>query len=231
MNERILIVEDEPGLVIALTDCLSGEGYEVEAATDGETALTRAERESFDVILLDVMLPRRGGFDVCRDLRRKGIQTPILMLTARGQMTDKVVGLKIGADDYLTKPFDMPELLARIEALLRRSAAAARESKTSSETYRFGEISIDCKRTEIRRSGNKLELSAREFKLLRYFVEHRGVTVSRDDLLNQVWGYDAMPTTRTIDVHIAQLRQKIETNPHEPQFILTVYGFGYKFVG
>ncbi len=229
MNERILIVEDELGLVIALTDCLAGEGYEVEAATDGESGAARAERESFDVILLDVMLPRRGGFDVCRDLRRKGIQTPILMLTARGQMTDKVVGLKIGADDYLTKPFDMPELLARIEALLRRSTVGA--SQTFTETYRFGEISVDFKRTEARRNVEKLELSAREFKLLRYFVEHRGATVSRDDLLNQVWGYDAMPTTRTIDVHIAQLRQKIETNPHEPQFILTVYGFGYKFVG
>lgn len=230
MNERILIVEDEPGLVIALTDCLSGEGYHVESARDGESGFTRAAGESFDIILLDLMLPRRSGFDVCRDLRRKGIQTPVLMLTARGQMTDKVVGLKIGADDYLTKPFDMPELLARIEALLRRGSASSL-SNASSETYRFGEISIDFRRTEARRNGNVLDLSAREFKLLQYFIEHRGTTVSRDDLLNQVWGYDAMPTTRTIDVHIAQLRQKIETNPHEPQFILTIYGFGYKFVG
>jgi two-component system alkaline phosphatase synthesis response regulator PhoP len=230
MNERILIVEDEPGLVIALTDCLSGEGYQVESAGDGESGFTRAARESFDVILLDLMLPRRGGFDVCRDLRQKGIQTPILMLTARGQMTDKVVGLKIGADDYLTKPFDMPELLARIEALLRRSPASS-PPDASSETYSFGEISINFRCTEARRNGDILELSAREFKLLQYFIEHRGTTISRDDLLNQVWGYDAMPTTRTIDVHVAQLRQKIETNPHEPQFILTIYGFGYKFVG
>lgn len=231
MNERILIVEDEPGLVMALTDCLSGEGYKVESATDGETGLTRAADEIFDIIILDVMLPRRNGFDVCRDLRRKAVQTPILMLTAKGQMTDKVVGLKIGADDYLTKPFDMPELLARIEALLRRVPAATSGNAAPSGIYRFGEITVDFRRTEARLGGEVLELSAREFRLLQYLIEHRGVTISRDDLLNEVWGYDAMPTTRTVDVHIGQLRQKIEANSREPQFILTIHGFGYKFVG
>jgi two-component system alkaline phosphatase synthesis response regulator PhoP len=229
MNERVLIVEDEPGLVLALADCLSGEGYRVDSATDGETGLTRAASEIFNIIILDVMLPRRNGFDVCRDLRQKGVNTPVLMLTAKGQMTDKVVGLKIGADDYLTKPFDMPELLARIEALLRRVPAAP--VGISSEIYRFGEITVDFRRTEARRSDELLDLSAREFKLLQYLIEHRGVTISRDDLLDEVWGYDAMPTTRTVDVHMGQLRQKIEPNPREPQFILTIYGFGYKFVG
>lgn len=232
MNERVLIVEDEPGLVMALTDCLSGEGYSVESAADGETGLTRAANEIFDIIILDVMLPRRNGFNVCRDLRQKGVNTPILMLTAKGQMTDKVVGLKIGADDYLTKPFDMPELLARIEALLRRvPASSLAAADAPSEIYRFGEIAVDFRRTEVRRNGNVLELSAREFRLLQYLIEHRGETVSRDRLLDEVWGYDAMPTTRTVDVHIGQLRQKIETNQREPQFILTIHGFGYKFAG
>lgn len=230
MNKRILIVEDEPGLVMALTDCLTSENYEVETAGDGKTGFERAASESFSLIILDLMLPQRSGFDVCRDLRQKGVNTPILMLTARGQMTDKVVGLKLGADDYLTKPFDMPELLARIEALLRRTQAN-KIAAVAPDTYRFSTISIDFRRTEATRDGENLDLSAREFKLLQYLIRHRGKTISRDELLDEVWGYDAMPTTRTVDVHIAQLRQKIEENPREPQFILTIYGFGYKFVG
>lgn len=229
MNERVLIIEDEPGLVLALNDCLSGEGYQVEAASDGNDGFVRASNEFFNIIILDLMLPHRNGFDICRDLRRQNIQTPIIMLTARGQMTDKVIGLKLGADDYLTKPFDMPELLARMEALLRRIPTD--DSSATLNIYRFGKNLIDFRQTVVCRDGKVLELSAREFKLLKYLIERRGTTISRDELLNEVWGYDAMPTTRTVDVHIGQLRQKIEASPREPQFILTIHGFGYKFAG
>ena len=192
-------------------------------------ALTKASSGNFDVIVLDVMLPGGNGFDICRTVRQKGVQTPILMLTARGQVVDRVVGLKLGADDYLVKPFEMAELLARIEALMRRSASTT--AATATDSYRFGDIAIDFRRAEVTKSGVPLELSAREFKLLRYFVEHRGAALSRDELLNEVWGYNAMPSTRTVDVHIAWLRQKIEDNPRHPQLILTVHGLGYKFAG
>ena len=228
MSKRILLVEDEPGLVLTLSDRLVSEGYTVDTARDGETGLDRASKEAFDAIILDVMLPRKNGFDVCRDLRQRGVNTPILMLTARGQVVDKVVGLKLGADDYLTKPFEMMELLARIEALLRRAPAS---QANPTETYQFENIHVDFRRAEVTRAGEKLELSAKEFQLLRYFIEHREATLSRDELLNEVWGYDAMPTTRTVDVHVAWLRQKLEPNPKHPQFILTLHGMGYKFVG
>jgi two-component system alkaline phosphatase synthesis response regulator PhoP len=228
MSKRILVVEDEPGLVLTLTDRLQSEGYNVETASDGDAGLTRARNESFDAIVLDVMLPRKNGFDVCRDLRQEGIDTPIIMLTARGQVVDKVVGLKLGADDYLTKPFEMIELLARIEALLRRAPTGP---PVASESYQFGPIHVDFRRMEVSRDGRPVELSAREFRLLRYFIEHRGATLTRDELLNGAWGYDAMPYTRTVDVHVAWLRQKLEPNPRHPQFILTVHGLGYKFVG
>jgi two-component system, OmpR family, alkaline phosphatase synthesis response regulator PhoP len=228
MNKRLLLVEDEPGLVLTLTDRLTSEGYDVASARDGEAGLERAANEAFDGIILDVMLPRKNGFDVCRDLRQRGVNTPILMLTARGQVVDKVVGLKLGADDYLTKPFEMMELLARVEALLRR---APQPAPNQAESYQFGAIKIDFRRAEVERAGEKLDLSAKEFQLLRYFIEHREATLSRDELLNGVWGYDAMPTTRTVDVHVAWLRQKLEPNPRHPQFILTVHGMGYKFVG
>jgi two-component system, OmpR family, alkaline phosphatase synthesis response regulator PhoP len=228
MARRILLVEDEPGLVLTLTDRLEAEGYHVDSATDGETAIARAGAEPFDVILLDVMLPRRDGFEVCRTVRQRGLTTPILMLTARGQVVDRVVGLKLGADDYLTKPFEMAELLARIEALLRRAPQAA---AAAAAQYRFGDVTLDFRRTEVSKAGEAVELSALEFKLLRYFVEHRGATLSRDELLNEVWGYDAMPSTRTVDVHVAWLRQKLEPNPRIPQYILTIHGLGYKFAG
>jgi two-component system alkaline phosphatase synthesis response regulator PhoP len=239
MNQRILLVEDEPGLLMTLTDRLVSEGFTVETATDGEAGLERALAETFDLIILDVGLPRKNGFDVCRDLRQRSVGVPIIMLTARGQVVDKVVGLKIGADDYVTKPFEMMELLARIEALLRRvpPTAGVKGSAMSSATggagdvYSFGVIHADFRRAEVTREGERLELSAREFKLLRYLIEHRGATISRDELLNEVWGYNAMPSTRTVDVHIAWLRQKLEPNPHYPQFILTIHGLGYKFVG
>jgi two-component system alkaline phosphatase synthesis response regulator PhoP len=235
MSGRILLIEDEPGLLMTLTDRLLSEGFAVETATDGEAGLERALAETFDLIILDVGLPRKNGFDVCRDLRQRRIGVPIIMLTARGQVVDKVVGLKIGADDYVTKPFEMMELLARIEALLRRvpagQGAAGDAAAGASDVYQFGVIRADFRRAEVTREGVPLELSAREFKLLRYLVEHRGATISRDELLNEVWGYNAMPSTRTVDVHIAWLRQKLEPNPHYPQFILTIHGLGYKFVG
>lgn len=228
MRKRILLVEDARGLLMTLTDRLASEGYAVETAVDAATGLERAATEAFDLILLDVMLPQGSGFDVCRDLRGRNLQTPIIMLTARGQMVDKIVGLKLGADDYVTKPFEMAELLARIEALLRR---APMDNTLSPEIHRFGEIRVDFRRAEVDCAGRKVELSAREFKLLRYFIEHRGATLSRDQLLNEVWGYDAMPSTRTVDVHIAWLRRKLEPNPRHPQFILTIHGLGYKFIG
>jgi two-component system alkaline phosphatase synthesis response regulator PhoP len=225
--KRILIIEDEPGIVMTLSDRLAREGYAVESSGDGESGLERATREPFDLILLDVMLPRLGGFDVMRDLRKRGIETPVIMLTARGQVIDKVVGLKLGADDYVTKPFEMVELLARIEAKLRRQPVAIHPA----EGHQFGDIRMDFRKAEITKAGAPLDLSAREFQLLRYFVEHRGATLSREELLNEVWGYNSTPTTRTVDVHVAWLRQKIEPNPRHPQFILTVHGLGYKFAG
>jgi two-component system alkaline phosphatase synthesis response regulator PhoP len=225
--KRLLLVEDEPGLVLTLTDRLAREGYEVESTADGESGLERAASESFDLILLDVMLPRLNGFDVLRELRRRGVETAVIMLTARGQVVDKVVGLKLGADDYVTKPFEMVELLARVEAKLRRAPVAAQPA----EGYQFGEIRVDFRRAEVTRHGEPLELSAREFQLLRYFIEHRGATLTREELLNEVWGYNSMPSTRTVDVHVAWLRQKIEPNSRHPQYILTVHGMGYKFAG
>ena len=225
--KRILLIEDEPGLVLTLTDLLTSEHYDVGSATDGPSGLAQATQGNWDLVLLDVMLPGMSGFDVCRDLRQKSVTTPIIMLTARGQVVDKVLGLKLGADDYLTKPFEMLELLARIEVQLRRAAASA----SGTPRYRFGELVVDPRTTEVMRGGVPIELSAREFLLLKYFVEHAGTTLTREQLLNDVWGYHAMPSTRTVDVHVAWLRQKIESNPRHPQYILTVHGLGYKFAG
>jgi len=227
MERRILVVEDEPGLVMTLGDRLRSEGYHVEAAADGQAGLELASSGGFDLILLDVMLPRKNGMDVCRDLRQRGIATPILMLTARGQTMDKVVGLKIGADDYLTKPFEMMELLARVEALLRRAPAFP----SSGDICQLGYIHVDLRRTEVSRHGKPVTLSAKEFQLLRYLVEHRGTTVSRETLLSEVWGYGGVTSSRTVDVHIAWLRQKLEDDPKQPQWILTVHGLGYKVAG
>jgi two-component system alkaline phosphatase synthesis response regulator PhoP len=225
---RVLLVEDEPGLQLALTDRLIAEGYRVETAEDGDIAVRRATGEPFDVILLDVMLPGRDGFDVAKTVRQQGVQTPILMLTARSQVVDRVVGLKLGADDYLTKPFEMVELLARIEALLRRAPAS---SGVSLERFQFGTVVVNARKAEVSKDGVPVDLSAKEFHLLRYFIEHRGATLSREELLSEVWGYHSMPSTRTVDVHVAWLRQKLEPNPRVPQFILTVHGLGYKFAG
>jgi len=224
MNHTILLVEDEPGLVMALSDRLSREGYAVETAQDGAEALSRATENPFDLLILDVMLPSKSGLDVCRDLRQRGLNTPVLILTARGQTVDKVVGLKLGADDYLTKPFEMLELLARIEALLRRAAAPANPPPV----HHLGPVRVDIRKTEVSRDGQPVILSAREFQLLRYFIEHRGETLSRTELLREVWGYTGLPSTRTVDVHVAGLRQKVEDEPKNPRLILTVTGIGYK---
>jgi two-component system alkaline phosphatase synthesis response regulator PhoP len=235
-GRRILLVEDEPSLVLTLTDRLVSEGYEVETAGDGEEGLSRGLEGSFDLILLDVMLPGRDGFEVCRELRARGVQVPIVMLTARGQVVDRVVGLKLGADDYVTKPFEMAELLARMEALFRRARApvsmfGGTTAGTGAGTYAFGDVRVDFRQAQVFRDGAPVSLSALEFKLLTYFIEHRGALLTRDELLDKVWGYDAMPTTRTVDVHVASLRQKLEKNPSRPEYILTVHRRGYRFAG
>ncbi len=227
-SRRILLVEDEQSLVLTLSDRLASEGYEVEHAADGDRALELALSSSFDLVLLDVMLPRRDGFEVCRELRARGLEIPIVMLTARGQVIDRVVGLKLGADDYVTKPFEMAELLARIEALFRRSRARSGEP---AGTYVFGDVRVDFRRAQVFRAGEPVALSALEFKLLAFFVQNRGTLLTRDLLLDKVWGYDSTPTTRTVDVHVAALRQRLEPNPSRPVYLLTVHRRGYRFVG
>ena len=228
MNESILLVEDEEALRMTLSDRLKSEGYVIECAEDGQKGLNKATSLPFDLIILDVMLPRRNGFDICRDIRQAGLATPVLLLTARGQTVDKVVGLKLGADDYVTKPFEMMELMARIEALLRR---APTNSPENGEIQQIGPLRIDLRGTEVVRDGKPVNLSAREFQLLRYFVEHRGATLSRNELLKEVWGYGSATFTRTVDVHVASLRQKLEDDPKRPELIVTVLGMGYKFAG
>jgi len=228
-QKRILLVEDEKGLVVTLTDRLTSEGYTVVHAQDGEKGERLASEGHFDLIILDIMLPKKNGFDIVRDLRKNGISTPVLILTARGQVNEKVVGLKLGADDYLTKPFEMLELLARIEALMRRSNSTLTPS-SSLTSYSFGPFTIDFNKKEIRRKGKLLKLSAKEFQLLEYFIKNRGIALSREAILNNVWGYNSMPTTRTVDTHVTWLRRKLEVNPKFPKYIITIHGFGYKFV-
>ena len=226
MNESILLVEDEAALRATLSDRLRGEGYMVETATDGHDAFEKAANQPFDLVILDLMLPVRSGLDVCRDIRQAGMATPILILTARNQTIDKVVGLKLGADDYVTKPFESAELIARIEVLLRRVPI-----QTGQGVHEFGTIHVDVKRSEVTRAGKPVYLTGREFQLLRYFIERAGTTVPRRELLQSVWGYEADTLTRTVDTHVASLRQKLEENPKRPELIVTVAGVGYKFVG
>ena len=221
----VLLVEDEEALRLFLGDSLRSEGYSVETASDGVEGLEKALRLAPDIIVLDVMLPGKDGFEICQAIRRRGKPTPILMLTARNQIQDTVTGLKIGADDYVTKPFDMNELMARIGALLRRASAGA----APATIYEFGSIRVDLRGTEVTKNGKSVDLSAREFQLLRFLIERRGETLSRDTLLREVWGYGAGIYTRTVDVRIANLRQQLEDDPREPQYILTVQGLGYKF--
>jgi two-component system alkaline phosphatase synthesis response regulator PhoP len=226
MSQRILLVEDEPGLVLTVTDLLVAEGYEVEDAQDGPAGLEKAKKGGFDLVLLDVMLPGKNGFDVCRDLRQCGVDTPILMLTARTQVVDRVVGLKLGADDYLTKPFEPMELLARVEALLRR---VKKDNRTPVLRFEYADIQIDFEKPEVIRAGSQITLSAKELLLLRYLIDNRGKVISREELLSEVWEYQNSISTRTVDVHMAWLRQKLEETPQYPRYLTTVRGIGYRF--
>jgi len=226
LNERILLVEDEADLLVTLCDGLRGEGYSLEVARDGRQGFDQALVEPFDLIILDVASPPRHGVDVCRDLRQNGLFTPILMLSGRSNVVDRVLGLKVGADDYLTKPFDMLELLARVEALLRR---IPQSPVALGAIHHFGAVRVDLRRAEVWRDGRPVAISAREFQLLRYFIEHRGEVLSREELLREVWRYGSTTSTRTVDVHVAGLRQKLEGNTRRPQLILTRLGLGYKF--
>jgi two-component system alkaline phosphatase synthesis response regulator PhoP len=231
---RILLIEDEPGLVMTISDLLAGEGYEVETAQDGEAGFLAASQGSsqggsegkFDAIILDLMLPRRNGLDVCRELRAKGIDTAILMLTARGQVLDRVVGLKLGADDYLTKPFDPAELLARLEALLRR---VNKENRAAVETFEFADVVVDFRRAEVRRGGRQINLAGKEMQLLRYLIDNRERVVPREEIMRKVWEYASEASSRTIDTHVAWLRQKLEENAQSPRHIQTIRGKGYRF--
>jgi len=226
VRENILLVEDEQALRSTLSVRLQGEGYVVDTAADGVEGFEKATTRPFDLIILDIMLPYRSGLDVCRDIRQAGLATPILFLTARHQTTDKVIGLKLGADDYVTKPFKAAELIARIEALLRRVPI-----RSGHGVHQFGPIRVDIRRAEVTRDEKPVYLSAREFQLLRYFIERAGSTIPRVELLRSVWGYDTNTMTRTVDMHVASLREKLEENARHPELIITVAGVGYKFVG
>jgi len=224
--ERILIIEDEPDLLRGLELNIKAEGYRVLTASTGDTGLEVALRERPDLVLLDLMLPGLGGLDVCRELRRQHFEAPIIMLTARTEEVDRVVGLEIGADDYVTKPFGIRELLARIRVRLRRTSGGAADA-----LLRFGDVEVDFDKQQATRAGRPVELTGKEFDVLRLLAQHRGHIVTRERLLDEVWGYEHYPTTRTVDNHIMRLRQKLEEESSNPRHILSVYGEGYKFVG
>jgi DNA-binding response OmpR family regulator len=227
-EHRILIIEDEPDLLRGLAVNLKAEGYGVLTAARGDAGVKIALKERPDLVLLDVMLPGMSGLDVCQELRRKGFDAPIIMLTAKSEEVDRVVGLEIGADDYVTKPFGIRELLARIRVRLRRHSNAP---EGSGSKVRFGDVELDFDKHEATRGGRRVEMTGKEFEVLRFLARHRGEIVTRDRLLEEVWGYESFPTTRTVDNHILRLRQKLEENPSEPRYILSVYGEGYKLVG
>jgi len=221
---RILIVDDEPELVRGLEHNLRFEGYETVSAANGEDAIREAAREPLDLVLLDIMMPRTSGWDVCRALRSRGIEVPIIMLTARGDVADRVRGLELGADDYVTKPFSLRELLARVRAVLRRPG-----SRHKLEEYAFADVRVRPRGRQVVKAGREVRLTRKEFDLLVYLLQRRGETVTRDELLDEVWGYERFPTTRTVDTHVLRLRRKFEADPERPAFILTVHGQGYKF--
>src|SRR5580704_5076871 len=226
MNESILLVEDEAALRTTLSDRLRGEGYVVDTAVDGHEAFEKVTNLPFDLVILDLMLPSRSGLDVCRDIRQAGMATPILILTARNQTIDKVLGLKLGADDYVTKPFESEELMARIEVLLRRVPV-----RSGYGVHQFGPIRVDLRRAEVTRDRTPVYLSAREFQLLKYFIERAEATIPRSELLQSIWGYNEKTLTRTVDMHVCSLREKLEQNPKSPELIVTISGVGYKFMG
>jgi DNA-binding response OmpR family regulator len=230
MSHRVLVVEDDEAMAVALRDGFDYEGYQVEVARDGEAGLELARSAAPDLIILDVMLPKMTGLEVCQRLRSEGSRVPIIMLTARGQEIDKVLGLKLGADDYVTKPFSFMELMARCEAVLRR-AQGGNGFAAAPSTYSFGDVTVDFDRHQATRGGEDLSLSPREFRLLRYLLDNRGRVVPREELLDAVWGYETIPFTRTVDTHVAKLRKKIESNPSDPEYLITVHRLGYKFTG
>lgn len=226
-KKRILLVEDEPGMQLTVSDRLIGEGYDVDCSGDGLEGWKMAEKGNYDVILLDIMLPQKDGFEICRDLRASGIKTPVMMVSAKTQVIDRVFGLKMGADDYLIKPFDLMELTARIEALLRRNITE--DSEPHEESFSFGPFLLNFMEKNFTKNGHKVGLSFQEYKLLEFLIKNRDKVLSREKLLDGVWGYDEIPSTRTVDVHIALLRQKIEENKANPRYITTVRKHGYKF--
>ncbi len=223
---RILLVEDEPGLALTVSDLLTIEGYEVETASDGEAGLAKAMGGHFDLLILDVMLPRKSGFEACKELRRGGSDIAILMLTARTQVLDRVVGLKLGADDYLAKPFDPAELLARVEALLRR---VQKDNRDPVLRFQFGDVEVDFERAELLKRGQPVSLAGKEWQLLRYLIDQRGRVIPREEILQNVWEYTTDVSSRTVDVHVAWLRQKVEDQPQNPKHIHTIRGKGYRF--
>ncbi len=226
MSTRILVIDDEPQMLRGLRDNLEIEGYDVTTAANGEEGLAKALGVRPDLVILDLMLPRKSGFDVCRELRDRRLRLPIIMLTARTRETDKVLGLELGADDYLTKPFSLPELLARIRAVLRRTHPTLEPP----DAYTFGDVSVNFRTHRALKGDEPLSLTSREFDLLQYLIARRGEVVTREELLSEVWGYDGGSMTRTMDNFVSKLRQKIERTPHQPEFILTIHGAGYKFV-
>ena len=225
---RILLVEDDEAMAVALQDGFTFEGHEVVRASDGEEGLRLAREAPPEILILDVMLPKMTGLDVCKQLRAAGSTMPIIMLTARGQEIDKVLGLKMGADDYVTKPFSFMELMARVEAVLRRSQPMPTEGDA---VVQLGKLTVDIARHQACRNGEPLALTPREFRLLAFFIEHRDEVVTREALLDAVWGYDTIPFTRTVDTHIAKLRKKIEDDPSDPKLLITVHRLGYRLVG
>ena len=227
--KKILVIDDEPGLVVTLAHHLESEGFSVDSAKNGANGLARALSRSYDLVIQDVSLPDMDGCEVCRTLRWEREHLPILMLSARNKTIDKVLGLKLGADDYLTKPYDMPELLARIEALLRRTATV--NLRKNDFNFCFADIEVDFRRAEIHKGDELVDCSAKEFQLLKHFINHQCQVLSRKEILNNVWGYSTVPSTRTVDVHVARLRQKIERNPRRPVHLLTVHNMGYRFDG
>ncbi|MCW8849265.1 MAG: response regulator transcription factor [Melioribacteraceae bacterium] len=224
--KRILIVEDDPAILIGLKESLLEEHFEVLTASDGEEGYQKGKKENIDLIILDLMLPTKNGIEICKDLRLNGVSVPILMLTSKKEEMDKVLGLEIGADDYVTKPFSIRELIARIKALLRRNT----EMKKELEEYSFDNVMLDFKKQEAYKNNNSLDLSTTEYNLLKYFIQFEGEVVTRHQLLDDVWGYDNFPTTRTVDNFILNIRKKIEDDPSQPKHLLTVHKAGYKFV-
>jgi DNA-binding response OmpR family regulator len=224
--KKILIIEDNPAVIKGLQTALTDEHFETLTATDGEKGYQMARRENIDFIILDILLPKKNGLDVCRDLRKDGISIPILMLTSKKGETDEIVGFEIGANDYMTKPFSVPRLIARVRNLLRVQI----DKNNEIDVYTFDDVVLDFKKQESTKAGEPIELSTKEFEILKYFIAHEGEVISRDDLLNAVWGYETFPTTRTVDNYILSIRKKIETQPSHPNHLLTIHTAGYKFV-